>query len=259
MLHYEIKGHQEENLVLLHGFMENSEMWDKMEEKLIENFRLILIDLPGHGKSDDCIETNTMEWMSEMVNETLDAINIPIFHLLGHSMGGYVALAYAEAYPYKLKSLGLFFSNFLEDDPEKKNIREKSLRVIQENFPAYANAGIHNLFAERDRELLRSEIEMAEKMALETPINGVLASVRGMIVRKDRSQVLQLFQDKVLLILGKYDNAMPLDKILHHIPPNSNISCYILPCGHMGHLEKPDICSQIIVSELLSAKIQDLN
>ena len=146
MLYHEIKGEGKENLVLLHGFLENSKIWVEMEKKLSSNFRLIKIDLPGHGKSPKIAEIQTMELMAKKVNETLEALNVRKFHLLGHSMGGYISLAYAELFPNKLKSLTLFFSSYLADSEGKKEQRRKSYKIIEQAFSHYVHAGIPNYF-----------------------------------------------------------------------------------------------------------------
>ena len=112
MLNYEISGAGKEKLVLLHGFMENLMIWEEMETHLSEDFTLIKIDLPGHGLSKIYREIHTMELMAEEVKKLTDHLKLENFHLLGHSMGGYVSLAFAEKFPETLKSLTLFFSTY---------------------------------------------------------------------------------------------------------------------------------------------------
>ena len=146
MLHYEITGNGKENLVLLHGFMESLLIWEDLEPLLSKNFRIIKIDLPGHGRSEIYGEIHTMEMMAEKVKEVADQLKLEKFHLLGHSMGGYVSLAFAEKFAEKLKSLTLFFSTYFPDDEEKKETRKKSFRIILESYKTYVGAGIPNLF-----------------------------------------------------------------------------------------------------------------
>ncbi len=136
MLHYEISGSGTEDLVLLHGFMENLMIWEEMETYLSEKFRLIKIDLAGHGLSKILDEVHTMELMAEEVKKVAHKLKIDRFHLLGHSMGGYTSLAFAEKFPQSLKSLTLFFSSYFADDAEKKEQRRKCYRIIQESFPS---------------------------------------------------------------------------------------------------------------------------
>ncbi|MFC6269191.1 alpha/beta fold hydrolase [Frigoriflavimonas asaccharolytica] len=250
MLNFEIKGTSENVLVLLHGFMENLFIWEEMETELCKNFKLVKIDLPGHGKSENFAEIHTMELMAEKVNEVIDYLKIEKFHLLGHSMGGYVSLAFAEKFPEKLKSLTLFFSTYFADDEEKKQLREKSLRIIKENFRTYVNAGIPNFFSENEREFLKDKIDLAKEIALSTNNDGVLAAQKGMKERTDKLAVLENFEGKILVIAGKYDNAVDSEKTLKNLPKKKNVKSYLLDCGHNGHWEKPTICAAIINEEL---------
>lgn len=256
MLNFEIKGTANNHLVLLHGFMENLFIWDEMEVELLKNFKLIKIDLPGHGKSEVSSEIHTMQMMAEKVKEVTDFLKIDQFHLLGHSMGGYVSLAFAEKFPDKLKSLTLFFSTYFADDEEKKQQREKSLRIIKENFKTYVNAGIPNLFSENERAFLQEKITLAKEIALSTNNDGVLAAVKGMIKRTDKSEVLENFEGKILVICGKHDSAVNTEKTIQNLPNKKNVKSYILDCGHNGHWEKPAICAAIINTEL--RKIEEI-
>ena len=250
MLNFEIKGTSDNHLILLHGFMENLFIWEEMEAELLKKFKLIKIDLPGHGKSEIYSEIHTMEFMAEKVNEVAEFLKIEKFHLLGHSMGGYVSLAFAEKYPEKLNSLTLFFSTYFADDEEKKELREKSLRIIKENFRTYVNAGIPNFFSENEREFLTEKINLAKEIALSTNNDGVLAAQRGMKLRTDKLAILEKFEGKILVIAGKYDNAVNSEKTFKNLPNKKNVKSYLLDCGHNGHWEKPEICAAIIMNEL---------
>lgn len=107
MLNFEKKGNGKETLVLLHGFMENLSIWNDMESHLSKDFTLLKIDLPGHGKSEILSEVHTMELMADEVKKVVDHENLDKIHLLGHSMGGYTSLAFAEKFPQNLKTLKL--------------------------------------------------------------------------------------------------------------------------------------------------------
>ncbi|TXF77240.1 alpha/beta fold hydrolase [Chryseobacterium sp.] len=251
MLNYEISGKGKENLVLLHGFMENLMIWEDMEMHLSDDFTLIKIDLPGHGLSKIYGEVHTMEFMAEEVKKVKDKLKLKDFHLLGHSMGGYTALAFAEKFPEKLKTLTLFFSSYLADDAEKKALRKKSFRIIKEAYPNYVNAGIPNLFNENEKDVLEGKIELAKEIALSTPTDGVLAAVKGMIDRTDKTSCMENFEGKILVIAGKHDNAVKTDEMLKNLPDSTNIKSYLLDCGHNGHWEKPEICASILNTELL--------
>lgn len=251
MLNYEISGNGKETLLLLHGFMENILIWEEMVSHLSPDFTLIKIDLPGHGLSKTYAEIHTMERMAEEVKKVADHLKIGKFHLLGHSMGGYASLAFAEKFGDCLKSLTLFFSTYFPDDEEKKEQRRKSLRIIKESFRTYVNAGVPNLFSSYEKDILEGKIELAKEIALSTKTEGVLAAVKGMIERKDQSDLLEKFEEKILVLAGKHDNAVKVEEILKNLPEKTNIKSYLLDCGHNGHWEKPEICAAIINTELL--------
>ena len=251
MLNYEISKNGKEPLVLLHGFMENNTIWEDMEESLSDQFQLIKIDLPGHGKCEVLGEIHTMNLMAEEVKKVIDHLQFSKVHLLGHSMGGYTALAFAELYPENLKSLSLFFSSTLEDNDDKKDIRRRSIEIINRNYPSFVDNSIANLFSENERDILRDKIELAKKIAVETNTEGVKASQLGMAERPNRTKILLEFNLPILIIAGKHDNAVKTETFFEHIPNRKNIKTYILDCGHNGHWEKPIICSSIINTELL--------
>lgn len=251
MLQYDISGNGPEDLVLLHGLMENNSIWSDMEPYLSEKFRLIKIDLPGHGKSAISAEVHTTELMAEKVKEVTDSLKLGKFHLLGHSMGGYTALAFAEKNPQLLKSITLFFSTYFPDSEEKKQTRKKSFRIIEEEYSKYVNAGVPMLFSSDERDILEGKIELAKKIAFATPNQGALAAVKGIMVRPDRRKILEEFDGKILLLNGRHDNAVDYSITLKHLPDRSNLKSYLIDCGHNGHWEKPEICSAIINTELL--------
>lgn len=251
MLNFEKKGNGKETLVLLHGFMENLSIWSDMEPHLSKDFSLLKIDLPGHGQSEILDEVHTMELMAEEVKKVLDHQNLEKVHLLGHSMGGYTSLAFAEKYPDSLKSLTLFFSTYFPDDEEKKQQRIKSYRIIKDAFAHYARAGIPNLFNPNEKDILEGKIEVALATALSTNNLGALACVKGMVKRTDKKHIMENLEAKILVLAGKHDNAVKTDITIKNLPDRTNIKSYVLDCGHNGHWEKPGICAEIINTELL--------
>ena len=251
MLHHEISGTGKKPVVLLHGFMENTTIWNEMEAHLSKDFTLIKIDLPGHGKSKVYQEIHTVELMAEKVKEVIDALKLEKINLLGHSLGGYVSLAFAENFPEILESMTLFFSTTVADDEEKKQIRRRSIAVIDENFETFVKTSIPNLFSNNEKDILEGKIELAKNIAKSTNKEGVKAAQLGMAERPDRTEILENLDAKILIIAGKYDNAVKTENLLKIIPEKTNIKTYVLDCGHNGHWEKPTICAEIINTELL--------
>ncbi|SHJ95567.1 alpha/beta fold hydrolase [Epilithonimonas mollis] len=251
MLNYIIEGNGQEDLVLLHGFMENLSIWDDMIPFLSDKFRLIKIDLPGFGKSEIVAEIQTSEIMADEVKKVIDELGLTEFHLLGHSLGGYISLAFAEKFPEVLKSFTLFFSTYFADDEAKKETRKKGLRIIKENLRAFVNAGVPNLFNPNEHDILEPKIKLAKEIAYGSSVDGVLASQKGMIERPDRTSVLENFEGRILVLSGKHDSAVNSEKTIKNLPDKTNIKSYILDCGHNGHWEKPEICASVLNTELL--------
>ena len=230
--------------------MENTTIWEEMEAHLSKDFTLIKIDLPGHGKSKVYQEIHTVELMAEKVKEVIDFLKLEKINLLGHSLGGYVSLAFSEKFPEILESMTLFFSTTVADDQEKKAIRRRSIAVIDENFETFVKTSIPNLFSNNEKDILEGKIELAKNIAKSTDKEGVKAAQLGMAERPDRTEILENLDAKILIIAGKYDNAVKTENLLKIIPEKTNIKTYVLDCGHNGHWEKPTICAEIINTEL---------
>ncbi|SMC81110.1 alpha/beta fold hydrolase [Moheibacter sediminis] len=239
MLNYEEKG-EGRAVVLLHGYLENLRMWKSIGNELSKIYKVVKIDLPGHGKSKTYGKIHTMEFMAEKVNAVLDELKIEDPILIGHSMGGYVTLAFTELFPKKLKGFILLNSTSLPDSEEKKEQRLKAVETAQRNFDALVKMSIPNLFAEKKREFLKEEMEFAKELARETPIEGVTAALLGMRERPDRTNVLLSFKGAKGLVMGKYDQAVNPEELKKIIPEESNILVTELEAAHMAHLEVPE-------------------
>jgi pimeloyl-ACP methyl ester carboxylesterase len=107
--------------------MENNTIWSDMENHFSKDFTLVKIDLPGHGKSEIYHSIHSMEMMAEKVKEVVDNINANKINILGHSMGGYVSLAFAEKFPELVESLTLFFLQLLQMTKRKSKSEDVAL------------------------------------------------------------------------------------------------------------------------------------
>ncbi|QNJ97327.1 alpha/beta fold hydrolase [Constantimarinum furrinae] len=198
-------------LVLLHGFLESATMWERLSMTLAQKNTVLTIDLPGHGQSECLDETHTMEIMAETVNALLQKEKIGTAGFIGHSMGGYVALAFAELFPEKTDSLILLNSSPAEDSPERKQNRDRAIELMLVNPKGFIQMAISNLFAETSRKQFASEIAALKKEALSFPVHGIIAGIRGMRDRKDRTSVLKHFKKRKYMICGTKDPIIPLE------------------------------------------------
>lgn len=234
-------------LVLLHGFLENKWMWEDLAAVWSEKFRVISIDLLGHGESDCLGYVHTMEDQAEMVKFVLNHLKIRRVHLIGHSMGGYVGLAFAEMYPENIKSLVLQNSTSLPDSDERKKNRLRAIKAVKQNASGFIRLAISNLFALENHEILQSVIEKARVEALKTPLQGVIAALEGMKERKDRTFVLQNENLPIRVILGKKDAVLDFETNQNIVKPEHLV---VFPDGHMSHIENKEALEKVVLQFL---------
>jgi pimeloyl-ACP methyl ester carboxylesterase len=223
-------------VVLLHGFLENKTMWDKYVSALSKNHRIITIDLLGHGETECLGYVHTMEDQADMIFAVLISLRIRKIVLVGHSMGGYVALAFAELYPDYVKGLFLLNSTSRADSDERKINRDRAIKAVKQNYTNFVRISITNLFSEDNREVLAKEIEKVKLQALKTPLQGIVASLEGMKIRKDREVLLHFAPFPIQLVLGKKDGVLIYDDTVDQIE-GTKVELTTFPDGHMSHIE----------------------
>lgn len=247
------------SVVLLHGFAEDHDVWRYQVQALEKKYKLIIPDLPGSGKSA-LIEDMSMSGMAGCLHQIIEAElppspNQSLFNriiMIGHSMGGYITLAFAEKYPALLIGFGLFHSTVFPDSEEKKNARRRSITFIQTNGSyEFIKQSTPNLFTAAYR-IKNSAVlsEMISRYSSFDPI-ALVAYYEAMILRPDRTSLLQSFNKPILYIIGKEDKAISFEDSMKqcHIPQQSNIN--ILACSaHMGMWEEKEESNSILLDFL---------
>ena len=228
-------------IILLHGFLENSTMWNGFLPDLTKKNRVICIDLLGHGKTNCLGYIHTMEEMAEAVQAVLKHLNLRRYYMIGHSMGGYVALAYAEKKPETLKGLCLMNSTYKADDDERKLLRARANKMIQTNFNNMVRMSFANLFSEKSKTLYKTEFDAALNEALKTPIQGYISCQEGMRIRPDRQEFFKSLNCKKSIIIGESDPVVDGEKLIEETK-NTIINTVILSEGHMSHIENSKMC-----------------
>ena len=223
-------------VVLLHGFLENSTMWNAHVEELAKRNRVVCIDLLGHGQTDCLGYVHSMEDQADMIHLVLHELKIRKAILIGHSMGGYVALAFAELYPEMMKGLVLMNSTSRADSDERKTNRDRAILAVKQNYTSFIRMSIANLFSENNRERLLDEIELVRNEALKTPLQGIVAALEGMKERNDREVILHFATYPILLILGKQDPVLNYEENITQIE-NTKVELVTFNDGHMSHIE----------------------
>jgi pimeloyl-ACP methyl ester carboxylesterase len=232
-------------IVLLHGFLENKIMWQEYVDFFSQKYRVITIDLLGHGESDCLGYVHEMEDNAGAVHEVLEHLKIDKAIILGHSMGGYVALAFAELYPKKVQKLVLQNSTSKEDSAEKKLNRTRAIKAVKQNYVSFVSLAIANLFSENNRIRLADEIEKVKEEALKTPLQGIVASLEGMKMRKDREELLYKNLFPVLLVLGRKDPVLNYEENIAQIE-DTTAELVSFDDGHMSHIENKEELKTIL-------------
>lgn len=229
-----------DTLVFLHGFCESTKVWEEFTKPLEQKFRIILLDLPGFGENTQNIHNYSMESMAEYVKQQLDELGVKKCILIGHSMGGYVSMAFAEKYEKMLSGLCLFHSSALPDTDEKKENRNKTIEFVEKHgVDKFMESFVEPLFFTGNRERLRGKIDMMIEIGKNTPKESITQGLAAMRDRPDRTEGFKKMKCPVLFIFGKDDGAVPLDKALEqcHLPDNSMVS-FLAKTGHMGMFER---------------------
>lgn len=237
-IHYQVFG-TGQPIVLLHGYCEDRQMWDHFIP-LLPSAQYITIDLPGFGDSEIIPDISIKE-MAEVVMAILKELKIDKLILIGHSMGGYISLAFAEKFPSTLIGLGLFHTHPYADTDLQKASRNKSIDFLQRNGSAhYAKQLIPKLFpagfTRFNNFLINNLIYRASRFPLEALIGGQQA----MRDRPDRSEILTKVTFPVHFIIGKKDTTVDEKKAIEQTTLADNSLIHILPdVGHMGMFERP--------------------
>lgn len=228
-------------VVLLHGFLESLEVFEELSTRLSKTFRVISIDLPGHGQTPVLGYAHSMELMADCVKAVLDSIRVRKYVVIGHSMGGYVALAFAEKFPERVSGFGLFHSTAMPDSEEKKKDRERVAEIVKNDHKKFVSELIPKLFDPDNLTILRHEVGQAKKIAEDTSVEGIVAALRGMKDRPNREMVLKNAKCPVLFIIGKKDVILAWENLLllSGLPKKSS-QLVLDHAGHMGFYEAPE-------------------
>ena len=239
LLQYNVTGSGDRTVVFLHGFLESRSIWDSYASILSADFRCLQIDLPGHGDSPSTREIETMDHMAEDVLEILRKENIQGAKIIGHSMGGYVAIAALASSPENIHSVCLLNSHAGDDSAQKKQDRDRVVEVISRHYLSYLNEVIPNLFAKEKREHHKTDIEELIKRASMFDSQGIAACTKGMRDRPSQITRMQEFGDRLHFIAGSKDTVLPVKSVISQTD-EINCSCDIIEgAGHMCYLEEP--------------------
>lgn len=243
-INYTISG-KGSSVVLLHGFLETITMWNNLTAEISDTHQVISIDLLGHGETDCLGYVHTMVDMADAAFAVLEHLKVEHAHVIGHSMGGYVALAMAEKQPQLFNGLCLMNSTFEADDKQRKTLRTRANKMAQTNYESLVRMSFANLFASESRVNYKSEYDDALHLALKTSVQGYIAAQEGMKLRPNRFETFKNLKSKKLIIIGAKDSLMDGEKLKEQIE-GTTIDYVELSGGHMSYIENKSELSHII-------------
>ena len=242
-IYYNIKG-TGKPILLLHGFLENSTMWSDYAKTLCSSYQVILIDLPGHGKTEN-LASHSMDKMAEAVLSVLDFLKIEKLKIIGHSMGGYVALALADLRSEIIEDILLFFSSAAADTLEKSENRDRLKAIVTKDKEGFMRHAIPMLFTKETRQTLATELEQVIQDAQELRTEGIVKTLEGLKTRPDRQHILKT-DIPISFVSGKLDEAITLESLKTQHSERAIKKVWLTENGHMGHIEDRDFCLQAI-------------
>ncbi len=225
--------------ILLHGFLESASIWKNFLSEYSGSRQMITIDLPGHGKSGILGAIHSMEEMAETVHHVLQDLKIEKADFIGHSMGGYVAMAFLEKYPEKVKKLVLLNSTPGADSEERKQNRERAIDLVRRNKKGFVTMALSNLLPPESYQRFKSELQALKALAMEFPTEGITAALEGMKIRKDRSAVLERFKGKKIILAGEQDPILDFNTI-KSLAEKTGCEFYSFQGGHLTLLENKE-------------------
>lgn len=230
-------------VVFVHGFVESKHIWNSYAHEMASKYRVICIDLPGHGLSENLGETHSMSLMAELVYSLLNDLGIKSCVLIGHSMGGYVALAFAKKHESMLKGLILFHSQANSDSLQAKTNRDRLVEIVRNNKSQFITSFFPSLLAECNREKYSDEIQMLRNEAHFISKEGIIAAILGIKEREDMRAMLGKLKIEVLFILGHSDERIPIELVKDQLVLSKKINHIILNnVGHLGFIEAKEKC-----------------
>ena len=239
-IRYRDIGKGDKVILLLHGYLSSIEIWDDFAGQLGKEFRVIAFDLPGHGVSEVMGEIHTMEFLADTAKALLDKIEVKSINIIGHSLGGYVALAFGAKYGDMVESLTMFHSYPGADTPERAADRAREIEIVLSGRKELLTSrNPSRLFAPQNSTRYLSVTDELSQQAMLTEDDGIVAILRGIGARLDMNEMLQKAPFKQLLIFGKHDQMIDVERAKEIIALHPQAKSIIFEeSGHIAFVEQ---------------------
>ena len=244
----------EKTVVLLHGYLESMLVWEEFIPLIYKSVRVVVLDIPGHGISEVKGEVHTMDFLAEVVASALKVLGIEKAYLVGHSMGGYVALAVCERHPQAVAGVVLLHSTPNADSEEKKKNREREIAIVKSGKKELlAKSAPEAGFEVENRRSCSAYIEDLAEIVHLTEDEGIVALLGGMIGRKDQNEMLRNLPAPQLFILGRKDGYITAEvaEAMVAAHPQAAVA-WMENSGHMSFIEEPKACASALLDFVIN-------
>lgn len=242
-------------MVFLHGFLQNKKVWKDFASYFPSKYRIVCIDLPAHGNSSTYGYINSMEHMAEAVKAVLDHLKLRRYIIVGHSMGGYVSLAFGEKYTDHIIAMVLMNSTAKADSAERIKSRRQMKRLIKTEKEKIIKQLVPNLFNISKWRKYPKERKHLISMANSMNLHSISSSIEGMMRRKEREIIIRFAPYPMLFIIGKNDKILDYKSCIKE-SGLSNLAEYKLleDTGHMAMIESGKQASNSMLNFMAKIK-----
>lgn len=245
---------ERQTIVLLHGYLETMYIFNELIDSLKDKYRIITLDLPGHGLTDSApadnkgLVVNTVQFDVPLICGVMDKCGVSNAVLAGHSMGGYITLEALRQVPHRFSKAILLNSHPFPDLPEKQVDREREIKIIEaEKLELLASSSIPKMYFEQNLKRCDEKVQETVELCQTHDPNGIIASIRGISCRPNLEDVMKEPPVPILLIHGDNDNFLPLERVESMKQQFPKVSYHLVPStGHNSFIENTTAVSQII-------------
>jgi pimeloyl-ACP methyl ester carboxylesterase len=245
-------------VILIHGYLETGDVWQNFASELAGKFRIISVDLPGHGHSDIYDQIHSMEFLADALCGLIDTLGIEKTFMAGHSLGGYITLAFVEKFAARLTGYCLFHSHPFADTAEVINKREREIQIVKagRKYLMYPE-NVKRMFADSNIERFEKELDQLKKIASEISDEGIIAILGGMMARPSRLGVMEAGRVPCLWILGSLDNYIQCESMKQRVKLPLNAELIVLEkTGHLGFIEEKEKSAGILTDFILNISLK---
>lgn len=239
-------------IVLVHGYPFNRTMWDEQLAALRDKYRVIRLDLRGHGESESSEGPAPMNLMAQDISALLDQLGISRAVIGGLSMGGYVVLAFHKLFPARVEKLLLADTRAQAETEENKKVRaEQAQKILAEGMGGIADMMLPKLLAPETVSKRPEVVKRVRAMMLQTKPEGAASALGGMAVREDHTDRLSEIKVPTLILVGREDAITPVaDSEKMHAAIAGSRFLVIENAGHVSNIEQPEQFNKALIDFL---------